>query len=73
VIWYSGEDLKLWLEVLAQVHNGSNVSAAVAVVGRRPDGNDILVLEVIFVAFIDQLMGACNELQAVDMVELGPG
>jgi hypothetical protein len=29
----STEDLKFWLEVLAQVHDGSDVSAAVAVVG----------------------------------------
>jgi hypothetical protein len=62
MVWHSGENLKLWLEVLAQIHNGSNVSAAVAVVGCRPDGDNILVLEMIFVAFVDQLMSAGDEL-----------
>ena len=33
VIRNSAEDLEFWLEVLAQVHDGSDVSAAVAVVG----------------------------------------
>ena len=33
MIGNSTEDLEFWLEVLAQVHDGSDVSAAVAVVG----------------------------------------
>lgn len=33
VIWHGREDLKLGLEVLAQVHNGRDVATAVAVVG----------------------------------------
>ena len=47
MVRYSTEDLKLLLEVFAEVHDGSDVAAAVAVVWRRPDGDDVLVLEVV--------------------------
>lgn len=40
------EYVELWLEVLSKVHNGSDVAAAVAVIGSAPDGNDGLVFEV---------------------------
>lgn len=47
MVRYSTEDLKLLLEVFAEVHDGSDVAAAVAVIWRRPDGDDVLVLEVV--------------------------
>jgi len=73
MIRHRREDLELWLQVLAQVHNGRNVSAAVAVVGRRPDSDDILVFEMVLVALIDQLMSTGDKLQAIDVIELGCG
>jgi hypothetical protein len=47
VIRYSTEDLEVRLEILAQVHYGSDVATAVAVVWCRPDGDDVFVFEVI--------------------------
>jgi hypothetical protein len=47
VVRHSTEDLELLLEVLAKVHDGSDVSAAVAVIGCGPDGDDVLVFEVV--------------------------
>jgi hypothetical protein len=70
MIGHGGEDLELGLEVFAQIHNGGDVAAAVAVVGCGPDRHDVLVFEVVFVAFVDELVRARNELQAVDVVEL---
>jgi hypothetical protein len=54
--------LEFRLQILAQVHDRRDVSAAVAVVGRGPDGDDVFVLEVVLVAFVDKLVGTCNEL-----------
>lgn len=65
------KDGEFRIHVLGQIHNGRHVAAAVAIIGRRPDGHNVLGLEVIFEAFIDQLMGASDEGQAVDMVKLG--
>jgi hypothetical protein len=62
MIRYGAENLEVGLQVLAERHDGRHIAAAVAVVGRRPDGDDFLRLEVVFVAFVDQLMGAGNEL-----------
>ncbi len=70
VIGYSGKDLKFRFQVLPKIHDGSNIAAAVTIVWSRPDGDYIFVFEVVLVAFIDQLMGSCNELQPVNMVEL---
>jgi len=62
MIRHSAEDFEIRLQVLTERHDGRHVTAAVAVVGRRPDGDDFLRLEVVFVAFIDQLVGAGDEL-----------
>ena len=53
MIRHGREDGKVRLQILAQGHDTSDVSAAVTVVRRRPDGYDVLVLEVILVAFVD--------------------
>ena len=58
----SGEDLELWFQVLAKVHNGGDVAASVTVIGCRPDGYHVLVFEVVLIAFIDQLMSPGNQL-----------
>lgn len=47
VVGHGTEDLELLLEVLSKVHDGSDVATAVAVVGCGPDGDDILVFEVV--------------------------
>jgi len=45
--------LKLRLEVLAEVHDRGNVATTITVVGCRPDGDNVLVFEMVFVAFVD--------------------
>jgi hypothetical protein len=62
VIRHGAEDFEVRLEIFAERHDGGDVAAAVAVVGRRPDGDDFLRLEVVLVAFVDQLVGAGDEL-----------
>lgn len=54
--------MELWLEIFTEVHDRRDVTTAVAVVWRRPDGDDVFVFEVVFVAFVDKLMGSCDEL-----------
>jgi len=66
-----GEDAELRIQVFADVHNGSNVTTAVAVIRSRPNSDHGLLREVILVAFIDKLVSTCDEFQAIDMVELG--
>ncbi len=67
----SREDMEALHQVLAHIHDGGHVSTPVTVVGGAPDGDDGLVGEMPLVAFIDELMSAGDELQAIDMVELG--
>ena len=47
MVGYGAENLEFLLEVLAQVHDGRDVAAAVAVVGSGPNGNDVFVFEVV--------------------------
>ena len=46
VVGHGGEDVEAGLEVLAEVHDGGDVAAAVAVVGGTPHGDDGFILEV---------------------------
>jgi hypothetical protein len=62
IIWYSAKDGEFGLEVFFQAHNGSDVATAIAVVRRRPDCYHILIFEVVFIAFVDELMGSCYKL-----------
>lgn len=50
-------------------HDGGDVPAAVAVVGGRPHGHQLLVKHEL-VALVDQLVSAADELQAVDVNKL---
>ncbi len=64
------EDSELRIDVLIHIHDGRDVTAAIAVIRCRPNRNDILSLEVILESFIDELMGASNKTQTVDVIEL---
>ena len=70
MIRHGTEDLEVRLQVLAERHDAGDVAAAVAIVGRRPDGYHVLGLEVVLVALVDELMRAGNEGQVVYVVEL---
>jgi hypothetical protein len=47
VIWNGAEDLETGVQVFFQVHYGSNIAAAVAVVGCRPHCDHVFVFEVV--------------------------
>ena len=64
------EDVKRALESVGNVENGSDISASVAVVGGRPDCNQVLVFEPVFESIHHQLMGSSNQLNIIDVVEL---
>lgn len=55
--------------VFVELHNGGLIAAAVAVVGRREDGNDGLLVTPI-VALHDELMGSGNEGETIGAIEL---
>ena len=55
------ENGEFWLQTLAQLHNTRDVSAAVAVVWCTPDGDDIIVVEVVLVALVYKLVGSGDE------------
>ena len=54
--------------VFVELQYRGNVPAPVAIVGGRPDSHNLGV-EHLFMPFHDQLMGACDEREVVDMVE----
>ena len=64
------EDLEVALQVLIDVEDGGDITAAVAVVRGRPDRDQIGVLEPVFESVHDELVRPCNQLQVVDVVEL---
>ena len=70
VVGHGRKDVELGLQILAQLHDGGDIAAAVAVVGGAPHGGHGLVLEMPLVALVDELVCARNQLQAIDVVEL---
>jgi len=54
-------------------HDGSNIAAAIAVVGGTPDVNEAVLREHVLVALHDQLVCACNKFDVVDLVEVSGG
>lgn len=70
MIGHGGKNLKLWFKILTKIHNRCHISTSVAVIRGGPDGDYILVFKVVFVAFVDELVGAGYELETVYVVEL---
>ena len=52
------------------LHNSCNVTATIGIVGRRPDGNENLLLERVLIPFSYKLMSSGNELDVVFADEL---
>ena len=69
---YSPEELGLSPVHVLKHHDGSNVSTAVTVVGGGPY-RDQLLIEHELVALVNELMGATDELQVVDVNKLWRG
>ena len=61
VVADGAEELEGWFKVFAYFADGGEIAAAVAVVRGTPHGHHVLVLEVVFVAFVDQLVCACDQ------------
>ena len=61
MVWHRVENLEVGLQVLFQIHNGGYVTAAVTIVGGRPDGDDVLVLEMIL-----RRVSTCNIIKRAD-------
>lgn len=53
VVAHCAKQLECWLEVLTHLTHRCEVPASVAVVRGTPDGSDVLVVEMIFVALVD--------------------
>lgn len=63
-------DLERRLAILVHLHDTRRIATAIAVIGRGPDGDEGIVKHV-FEAFLDELVGAGDEGEGVDVVELG--
>jgi hypothetical protein len=57
------------ITVRLYLHYYSQVSAAVTVVGSRPDRHQVLLLEPLLIALLHQLMGTHYQLQPVMLVK----
>ena len=55
------ENVECSLQLVVHVQDGGNISASVAVVGCRPNSDEILVSEPVLEAVHDQLMRSGNE------------
>ncbi len=71
MIRHSREDLEIRLQILSHRHNTRHIPTTIAIVGSRPDRHYVLGGEVVFVAFVDELVRAGYELEVVYVVELG--
>jgi hypothetical protein len=69
-VGHLSEELEVPLELVVQAEDGRHVAAAVAIVGSGPNRYEVLVLEVVLVALHDELVGAADELDAIDVTEL---
>lgn len=63
------ENVESLVELLVDVQDGSDVTASVAVVGGRPDSDEVLVLEPVLEAVHHQLMRSGNQSDVVDVIE----
>lgn len=52
VLWYGREDAEFGLEILSDVHDGCDVTAAVAVIRGGPDSDDRFLWEVVLVLIL---------------------
>lgn len=55
VIGHGGEDTELGVQVCVDCHDGSHITASVAVVGRRPDRHDGFLREVVLTEIVSLL------------------
>ena len=63
------EDLKIFLQVFVQLHDGGHIAAPVVIIWGRPHCHQFFVKHV-FVPFHNQLMSPCNQAEPIVMAEL---
>lgn len=68
--WHGSEELEDWLQVFSHLTHTRHIGAAVAVVRCTPDRDHGLAVEVVFVSFVDKLVGSGNQIKVVDCAEL---
>lgn len=61
MIGHGAENLEVRLQILSKGHDGGDVAASVAIVGRGPDCYYVLRGKMVFVAFVDKLVGTSNQ------------
>jgi hypothetical protein len=63
------ENKKISVEMVVKGHDSGNISTSVTVVGCRPYSDNLLIKHVL-VALLDELVGAANQIEIVDTVEI---
>jgi hypothetical protein len=63
------EDIKSFVQLVANVEDGGHVTTSIAVVRGRPDCHQVLVSEPVFEAVHHELMGSGNETDVVDVIK----
>ena len=66
----SVEDFEVSVQLGVKFQNACHVTAAIAVVWRRPNSNQVLAWEHVLVALLYQLVSTADQLQAVHSTEL---
>eukprot|EP00166_Cyanidium_caldarium_P005435 ctg_660.g351 len=70
LLLHLAEDAELAVQLAVQHQNGGHVAAAITIVGCRPHRHQRLVLEHVLVSLLYKLVGATDQLQPVDVIEL---
>ena len=71
MIRHGAKDLEIGVQVVPECHDTRHVTTPITVVRRAPDGHDVVRGEVVLVPFINELMSAGDELEIVNVIELG--
>lgn len=64
------EQLEAGLQIVADLAHRGQIPTSVAVVRCTPHGDDILVVEMVFISLVHQLVCAGNQREVVDVTEL---
>jgi hypothetical protein len=69
ILTYSSKQFKRRFQILFHLTYRRQVPAAVTVVWSAPDRYDVLVFEVVFIAFVDELMRSSDQGEVVYVAE----
>lgn len=60
IISHLREQLKAWLQILIDLADTSHIPTSVTVIRCAPDSDDVAFGEVVFIPFVDELVGASD-------------